>query len=413
MKTVEPDSGRSLLRHPPFARFWFSRIASTIAFQMLNVAVGWQVYALTGDALALGMLGLVQFVPMVALTLLVGHVADRYDRRRIIALCQITMSSAAAVLALGTAQGWLGIASIYALMAVVGGARAFENPTLQALLPNLVARPLVPRASAVSASANQTAQILGPAIGGLAYGLGPALVYGSVAVLAVLASGLVSSISMPAAARKIEAPTFESLFSGLRFVFHHRVILGTLSLDLFAVLLGGATALLPIYARDILGTGPWGLGLLRAAPPVGALTMSMVLAKWPLKQAVGTKLFVALTGFGIGTIVFGLSTYLALSLSALALLGACDVISVVIRLSLVQLKTPDDMRGRVSAVNALFIGTSNQLGEFESGVAAALFGAVASVLIGGVGTVLIALLWMWLFPELRRLRSLDDETSGA
>ena len=399
----------SPLRHPPFALFWFSRGVSTIAFQMQAVAVGWQMYALTGSAFDLGLVGLVQFLPMVALTLLVGHVADRYDRRRIVAACQLLEAGAVAALALGSVAGWLGREGVFALVALIGAARAFEAPSMAALLPNLVPRPMIQAASAWSASANQTAQIVGPAIGGLLYAFGPGASYGSAAALFLLAACLAMAIPMAQAVRVRQPLTLESLFSGVAFIRRNRILLGTLSLDLFAVLLGGAVALLPIYARDILETGPWGLGLLRAAPALGALTMSLVLAIRPLQDDVGRKLFAALVVFGVATVVFGVSTSLPLSLAALVCVGASDMVSVVIRFSLVQLRTPDEMRGRVSAINSLFIGTSNQLGEFRAGSVAALIGAVPSVVLGGVGTVFIAGLWMLhLFPELMRIRDLED-----
>jgi MFS family permease len=403
------DAHASPLRHPPFALFWFSRGLSTIAFQMQAVAVGWQMYALTGSAFDLGLVGLVQFLPMVALTLLVGHVADRYDRRRIVAICQLLEGVAVVALAAGSIGGWLGREGIFALVALIGAARAFESPSMAALLPNLVPRPLFQAANAWSASANQTAQIVGPAIGGGLYAFGAGAAYGSAAALFLLAAGLTTAIRMETVVRARQPLTLESLFSGVAFIRRNRILLGTLSLDLFAVLLGGAVALLPIYARDILETGPWGLGLLRAAPALGALIMSLILATRPFKENVGRKLFVALVVFGVATVVFGLSTSLPLSLAALFALGAADMVSVVIRFSLVQLRTPDEMRGRVSAINSLFIGASNQLGEFRAGSVAALIGAVPSVVLGGVGTVFIAWLWMLhLFPELMRIRTLED-----
>ena len=407
MSEAVAGPSESVIRHPPFALFLVSRIASTVSFQMLSVAVGWQVYALTDSAFALGLVGLVQFLPMLILTLVVGHVADRYDRRTIVSVCQLVEGGAAALLALGSLGGWLTVGSIYALIAIVGAARAFESPSMAALVPGLVPRALVPQATAWSTSANQTAQIIGPAAGGLLYAVGSTVAYGTAAGLLILGGILVALIRMERVARAREPISLASLLSGIVFVWKDRVILGTLSLDLFAVLLGGATALLPIYARDILETGPWGLGVLRSAPAIGALMTSLVLANRPLKPPVGRTLFASLVTFGAATVVFGLSTNLLLSVAALAVLGAADVVSVVIRFSLVQLRTPDEMRGRVSAVNALFIGTSNQLGDFESGVMAALFGAVPAVLIGGFGTIAVTLLWMRMFPELRRLHALE------
>ena len=375
---------------------------------MLGVAVGWQLYDLTGSALDLGLVGLVQFAPMVALTLIVGQVADRYDRRLIAAICHVVKAGAACALVMGSAGGTLDRRGILAVVAVVGAARAFENPSMSALVPEVVARPLIARAMAWVVSANQTAQIVGPALGGLLYALGAGAAYATACGLFTVAIVLTLLIRGRRAARTREPVTLESLFSGVAFIRSRRVLLGTMSLDLFAVLLGGATALLPIYARDILGAGPGGLGFLRSAPAVGALAMSVVLAHLPLERRLGRTLFAAVMVFGAATVVFGLSTSFALSLAALAVLGAADVVSVVIRVSLVQMRTPDAMRGRVSAVHSLFTGTSNQLGAFESGLAAALLGAVPAVLLGGVGTIAVAALWMVLFPELRRMRAYDD-----
>ncbi|QIN60922.1 Enterobactin exporter EntS [Caballeronia sp. SBC1] len=380
---------------------------SSVAFQMMSVAIGWQIYSITHSAFALGLVGLSQFLPMFMLTLVVGHVADRYDRRTIAFVCQAIQGVAALTLCIATWRGVTSQGLIYLIAAVAGSARAFESPSMAALLPNLIPRAQLQYATAWSTSANQTAQILGPAMGGLLYGLGALTVYGAVAVAFIGAAVALSSIKIEQVVRMRTPLTFESLFSGIAFIRRKPVILGALSLDLFAVLLGGATALLPVFARDILHAGPWALGVLRAAPAVGALTGSIYLAHFPLRQRAGTALFGGVIAFGIATIVFGLSRNLYVSLIALAALGASDVISVVVRMSLVQLQTPDDMRGRVGAINSLFIGTSNQLGEFESGMTAGLFGAVPAVLIGGVGTIVVALLWMRLFPGLRATRSLE------
>ena len=380
---------------------------SSVAFQMMSVAIGWQIYSITHSAFALGLVGLSQFLPMFMLTLVVGHVADRYDRRTIAFICQAIQGIAALTLCVAT---WRGVPSqglIYLVAAIAGSARAFESPSMAALLPNLIPRAQLQYATAWSTSANQTAQILGPAMGGLLYGLGALTVYGAVAVAFIGAAVVLSSIRIEQVVRTRTPPTLESLFSGIAFIRRKPVILGALSLDLFAVLLGGATALLPVFAHDILHAGPWALGVLRAAPAVGALAGSIYLAHFPLRQRAGTALFGGVIAFGIATIVFGLSRNLYVSLIALAALGASDVISVVVRMSLVQLQTPDDMRGRVGAINSLFVGTSNQLGEFESGMTAGLFGAVPAVLIGGVGTIAVALLWMRLFPGLRATRSLE------
>jgi MFS family permease len=395
------------MRHRPFALFWSARVMSSVAFQMMSVAIGWQIYSITHSAFALGLVGLAQFLPMFMLTLVVGHVADRYDRRTIAFVCQAIQGAAALTLCIATWRGVTDQGLIYLVAAIAGSARAFESPSMAALLPNLIPRAQLQFATAWSTSANQTAQILGPAMGGLLYGLGALTVYGAVSVAFVGAAVLLASIKTEQVVRMRTPLTFESLFSGIAFIRRKPVILGALSLDLFAVLLGGATALLPVFARDILHAGPWALGVLRAAPAAGALAGSIYLAHFPLRQRAGTALFGGVIAFGVATIVFGLSRNIVISMIALAALGASDVISVVVRMSLVQLQTPDDMRGRVGAINSLFIGTSNQLGEFESGMTAGLFGAVPAVLIGGVGTIAVALLWMRLFPGLRATKSLE------
>ena len=369
---------------------------------MQNVAVGWQLYTLTGSALDLGLVGLVQFVPTIALTLVVGQVADRCDRRVVVVACELAQAVGTAALALGSVGGWLGRDGILVIVAALGAARAFENPARAALIPHLVPLASLPRAIAAVTSAGQTARIVGPALGGALYALGPSTVYVIVAALYAVGAVLITLVRVTQPAPVRQELTVASLFSGLAFILRERLLLGLLSLDLFAVLLGGTTALLPIYARDILGTGAWGLGLLRAAPACGALVMSVILTRRPLGRRAGPVLFAGIIVFGITTVVFGVSTALPLSLAALAVLGAADLLSVVIRHSLVQIRTPDAMRGRVSAAHSLTTGTSNQLGDFESGVLAALFGPVAAVLIGGIGTIVVALVWMQRFPELRR-----------
>jgi MFS family permease len=398
---------QSITRYPSFACLWASRLCSVVAFQMLTVAVGWQLYDLTNNPLDLGLVGLFQFLPIVCLTLVVGQVADRYDRRVVIGICRLTQGCSVLVLLTGTVGGWLSPTVIFSISAVVGAARAFEEPTMSAVMPGLVPRHELSRAMVSYSTASQFARISGPALGGVLYLLGPIVAYAACAVFFVVGALLMSPIKIE---RRIvlRAPIgMETVFAGLAFTWRTPVILGAISLDLFVVLLGGATALLPIYARDILHTGPEGLGLLRSAPALGALTMSGVLMFSPIRDRTGALLFGAVTTYGLATIVFGASTSMAVSLAALVVLGASNVISAVIRQSLVQLRTPDEMRGRVSAVNSMFTGTSNQLGDFESGAVAALVGAVPAVMIGGIGTVLVAGLWMCLFPEIRRMRSLD------
>lgn len=399
----------TLLHHRSFRLFWLASVASTIALQMQIVAVGWQIYQLTHSPLDLGLVGLVQFVPSLLLVFVVGHVADRYNRRQVVRLSLLLEGIAAALLAAGSIGGWLNREMIFTVAALIGAGRAFSKPTMQALLPALVGPTLLPRAVAGSASATQFAVIIGPALGGFLYIAGPATVYVTSCVLFILSSILVSLIKLERVAVRPVAGGWSSLFAGIAFIRSKPAVLGAISLDLFAVLLGGATALLPIYASDILHTGSVGLGLLRSAPAVGALSVALLLARYPLRRKVGRSMFIAVAIFGCATIVFGLSRWFPLSLLALVVLGASDMISVVIRSSFVQLQTPDDMRGRVSAVNSVFIGTSNQLGEFESGLTAAWLGAVPAVLLGGVGTLLVVVLWIRFFPALFHVNRLSSE----
>ena len=398
----------NILKQPFFAKFWVSRILSSTSFQMLSVAIGWQMYELTQDAFSLGMVGLAQFIPMLLLTLFVGQIADRYDRRRIVYLSLVIEALTAVFLLIGSISGWLGREQILIAAALIGACRAFEGPTANALLPQIVSRNVLPRAVSMSTTAIQTALILGPSIGGLLLGFGASLVY-FMAAVALLMSALFTYLVKVKQVRnrKGAAVSLRSFFSGLEYVRSKPIIFGAISLDLFVVLLGGATALMPIFAQDILQTGPWGLGLLRAAPAVGAIIVSAVLAFYPMEKSVGKTLFGAIAVYGLATMVFALSSNLVLSLLALMVIGGSDVISMVIRSSLVQLQTPDELRGRVNAVNSLFTGTSFQLGEFESGVLAGFVGAVPAVLIGGIGSILVAGLWMVMFPSIRKLESLS------
>jgi MFS family permease len=374
---------------------------------MQGVAVGWQVYDLTQRPLDLGFVGLAQFFPALGLALITGHVADRYDRRRILALCiALELVCALSLLSLTTAgntnQLW-----IFAVIFLFGIARAFEFPAAFSLMPNLIPPQQFVTAAAWNSSAGQAATIVGPAVGGFLYAIGPTVVYGCCAVLLAVAALLVSCIYLERVATSHQAVQWRSLVAGIAFIRTQPVVLGAISLDLFAVLFGGATALLPIYARDILQVGPWGLGLLRSAPALGALTMALWLAHRPISRRAGPLLFGTVGIFGGATLGFALSHNLWLSLAMLALLGAADMISVVIRRVLVQIATPDEMRGRVSAVEAVFIGASNELGEFESGVTAALFGTIPAAALGGVGTLIVVALWSWFFPQLRQVDALD------
>ncbi|MFT3790785.1 MAG: MFS transporter [Rudaea sp.] len=408
-----PSTPDSLRAYPAFMRYWCARGAAAFGFQMLSVAVGWQVYEMTQRAFDLGLIGLVQFVPSVLLALPAGHVADQFERRRILIVSQTIVTAAIALLAAGTWLRWFSEAGIFAMLLVIGVAKAFEFPTTQALLPTLVPPALFPRATATATTASQAATIVGPALGGLVYAFGPHVVYALSTVLYLFAAVLFATLRSERPPPRREPATLKTLFAGVHFIRERPVVLGAISLDLFAVLFGGATALLPIFARDILRTGPFGLGLLRLAPAVGALAMGAWLGRHALRRRVGATMFASVAGFGVATIAFALSTSFALSLAALCALGAFDMISMVIRNSLVQLETPDAMRGRVSAVNSIFINTSNQLGEFESGVTAAWFGAVPATVIGGVGTLAVVALWMGWFPDLRRRERLHCDPAVA
>ena len=403
-----PPAEAPLLRHPGLLAFLGSRSLSGLGYQMQAVALGWQMYELTRSPLALGLLGLAQFAPLVLLVFVSGQVVDRFDRRRIAAICQGVLALGAAALAVETFRGTLTPGTIYALVALLGAARAFEAPSLQALLPGLVPPAMFSRAAALSASVFQTVTIVGPAAGGLLYAFGGGFVYALCAAAFASAALSMLAVRLERAPRPREPVTLRAVFGGLRFIRSRPEVLGAISLDLFAVLLGGATAMLPIFATDILRAGPWGLGLLRGAPAAGALLVSVILARHPLRRHAGPRMFAAVAVFGLATVAFGLSRSLPLSVLALAVLGASDVLSVVVRSTLVQLRTPDEMRGRVAAVNLLFIGTSNQLGEFRSGTFAAALDPVAAVVIGGLGTLAVAALWMRLFPALRRLDRLED-----
>ncbi|WP_018900106.1 MFS transporter [Rhizobium sp. 2MFCol3.1] len=397
----------SVLRHPGYLNFAASRVFSSLSFQCVAIAMGWMIYDQTHSAFALAMVGLCQFLPMVVLTFVVGHVADRFDRRRIGLVCQLILATVSAALAVATWQNWLTPAGILTAVTIMGATVAFERPTMAALLPSIMPPSLLQRAVATSTSMMQTALIVGPSLGGLLYGVDAVAPFAVAAVLFTVASVNVISIRMEWTPSKREPVTLASVFAGVSFIKSKPVMLGTISLDLFAVLLGGATALLPMFASDILHAGPWGLGMLRAAPAVGALSMSIVLARRSLTSKVGAKMLTAVAVFGVATIVFAVSTNIALSIAALLVVGAADTVSVVVRSSLVQLLTPDSMRGRVNAVNSLFIGTSNQLGEFESGMLAGMMGPVAAGVIGGVGTIVVVLLWTRLFPDLRKVDTLQ------
>lgn len=407
MGTFSDATFRDLMAQRPFLRLWTARLAGTSANQMLMVALGWQMYDLTGSAWDLGLIGLYQFLPALALTLWAGHVVDRHHRGRIVAICLATQCIAALVLMQASRGQWASRELLLGMSLVFGAVRAFQMAAQQALTPLLVPMSLLQRATAFSSAGTQVAIIGGPALGGLVFIFGADKVYGLGALLLATSSVLILRLRYTYVALPREPATLRTVLAGVGFIWHHKAMLGAVSLDLFAVLLGGAAALLPMFARDILHVGPQGLGLLRGAPALGAVVVSVVLSRWPLRRHVGRTLLIAVAVFGMCMVTFGLSTSFALSMFALAVSGGADMISVVVRQTLVQLETPDHMRGRVGAVNGVFIGASNQLGEFESGATAALLGPVGSVVAGGIGTVLVAFGWRYLFPALAKRDRLE------
>jgi MFS family permease len=390
--------------------FWVSRVAGAFAVQIQTVAVGWQVYDLTRDPLDLGFVGLSQFLPALALVLVTGAVADRYRRRTIMAICLGAEAVCAVSLLLFSAARVDAVSLVFVILAAFGTARAFQGPAQQSLMPNLVPPEILANAIALNSSGWQIATICGPVTGGLLYGVAPEAAYGTAVALLVAAAVLI--LLVPPQPRKIapQKASLTTVVAGFRYIWHEKVVLGAISLDLFAVLLGGATALLPIYARDILTVGPWGLGLLRAGQAIGAILVAFYLATRAIRDRAGLLMFVFVGVFGLFTIVFGLSTLVWLSVLALIVMGGADMVSVYVRETLIQLWTPDQVRGRVNAVNQVFIGASNELGEFRAGVSAALIGTVPAVVVGGLGTIAVAGLWAWLFPGLRRARHLAGRT---
>jgi MFS family permease len=406
---------RGPFRHRGFALFWWARFLNTFATEAVSVAVGWQVYELTHNPFDLGLVGLILFAPSPLLVLVTGAASDRFNRRLIFSLCQAAEAAAAAGLVYLTIFGGISVGLIFALLLVLGVARAFMAPATQSLLPNLVPPADLGPAIAISTSAWQFASIVGPVAGGLLYGVAAALPYGAALVLYLAGALLILGVPRPPAKTHVEPASWASLLAGIRYVFKDRVVFGAISLDLFAVFLGGAVALLPAYASDILHAGPEGLGLLRSAAGIGAIVTAVWLTLRPIKDNAGRIMFVSVALFGLATLVFGVSRSLWLSVAALAVAGAADMISVYIRETLIQLWTPDTVRGRVSAVNQVFIGASNELGEFRAGSVAAVIGLVPAVLLGGVGAVVIAGVWAWWFPELRQVRTLavPDSRRGA
>lgn len=397
-------AGRVAFTHPDFVSYMLARFFIVLALEMLSVAVGWQVFEITHRPLDLGYVGLAQFLPGFALFLFGGHAADLFDRRRLLMWCYAGFGLCSGLLILISWRAPQSVHLIYGVLALLGSIRSFNWPASRAILPQLVPEEHFANAVAWNSSTFQIATIAGPAVGGIVYAIfrGPKEVYVIAVAASILALAMTMRIKMRPAVRVKEPVSLRTVLAGFRFIWNKRLILGSISLDMFAVLLGGAVALLPVYAHEILQTGPWGLGLLRSAPGVGAAVMAIVVAHRPIRRQAGITMLLCVTGFGVFTIAFGLSRSLILSLIALFLCGASDMVSVIIRATLVQIATPDEMRGRVNAVDMLFIGVSNELGEFESGLTAHWFGTVPAVVIGGIGTLVVIGIWSWLFPELRK-----------
>jgi len=412
---AESRAGRAAFSHPGFLLFQIARFLIVSAVEMQAVAVGWQVYEITKRPLDLGYVGLAQFLPGILLFPISGHASDRFERRNVLSACYAGYALCFALLLALSWRGVPSIAPIYVVLVMIGIVRSFNGPASRSILPQLVPQEHFANAVAWNATIFQASTVLGPSFGGIVYAAfrGPSAVYVIAMVTAIGATVTTFRIKPEVKARPREPLNLKTLFAGLHFIRNNKLILGAISLDLFAVMLGGAVALLPVYAREILHTGPWGLGLLRTAPAVGAALMAILLAHWPLRGNSGPKLLWAVAGFGVFTIIFGLSRSLIVSLIALVLLGASDMISVIIRATLTLLATPDEMRGRVTAVDMIFIGTSNEFGQFESGVTAQWFGTVPAVVLGGVGTLLVVTLWAWWFPDLRRAGELHSITTDA
>jgi MFS family permease len=403
---ARPASGWHVLRHRGFTLFFVMQILSSMARQIVAVAVSWQVYNLTSNPADLGLVGLFQFAPAFLLVLVTGIAADRFNRRMIAAVCMAGEAACAAVILFLTWQGSITVGTIFVVLIFFGTFRAFANPATKSLIPNLVPEKELASAVALSSSSWEVAVITGPALGGLLYVLGGEAAYSAALALFIVAAIAAALIPKPAQKTVAEPPTWRSLSAGIRYIWTEKIVLGALSLDLFAVLLGGAVALLPVYARDILDVGSWGLGLMRSAMGVGALLTALYLTSWPIRDNAGIVMLAAAFVFGLGTIVFGISTSLWLSMIVLAIMGVADMISVYIRQTLVQLRTPDQLRGRVNSVTMVVTGASNEIGAFRAGMVGAVIGVVPAVVIGGLGTMVIAGLWVYLFPELRRVRHL-------
>ena len=410
-QTETTIDARAAFRYPAFLKFQAARFFIVVATEMQAVAVGWQVYEITKRPLDLGLVGLAQFLPGIVLFLVSGHVADRFNRRNLLILCDVGFATCFVLLLAITLRGAVSIAAVFAVLVLLGVVRSFNGPVSRAMLPHLVPPEHFAGSVAWASSIFQAATILGPILGGLIYAFarGPVAVY----VCAALAAGVAIALTLQLPAQEKErarpAANLSTVFEGFRYIWREKLILGAISLDLFAVLLGGAVALLPVYAREILNAGPWALGILRSAPGVGAGIMAIAIAHRPLKNRAGATMLWCVAGFGLCTVIFGVSRSFAISLAALFLVGATDMVSVIVRATLIQVKTPDEMRGRVNAVDMIFIGASNELGQFESGITAQWFGAVPAVILGGIGAIVVTGLWAWMFPQLRKVNELTME----
>ena len=410
-QTETTTDARAAFRYPAFLKFQAARFFIVVATEMQAVAVGWQVYEITKRPLDLGLVGLAQFLPGIVLFLVSGHVADRFNRRNLLVLCDVGFATCFTLLLAITLRGAVSIAAVFAVLVLLGVVRSFNGPVSRAMLPHLVPPEHFAGSVAWASSIFQAATILGPILGGLIYAFarGPVAVY----VCAALAAGIAIALTLQLPAQEKErarpAANLSTVFEGFRYIWREKLILGAISLDLFAVLLGGAVALLPVYAREILNAGPWALGILRSAPGVGAGIMAIAIAHRPLKNRAGATMLWCVAGFGLCTVIFAVSRSFAISLVALFLVGATDMVSVIVRATLIQVKTPDEMRGRVNAVDMIFIGASNELGQFESGITAQWFGAVPAAILGGIGAIVVTGLWAWMFPQLRKVNELTME----
>ncbi|SMC76936.1 MFS transporter [Rhizobium sp. RU36D] len=400
-------------RHASYTKFFIARFLGGFATQILSVSVGWQMYDETKSAFYLGLIGLVQFLPSLLLILVTGSVADRYNRRAIVTICMAVSAGCAGAMLFITQTDSFDPTLVFIILTVFGIERAFNAPAVQSLAPNLVPPADLPNAVAWNSSSWQIASILGPVAGGLLYGFSPVMAYTVSLVFFAGAAILVLLVKKPHQRSSSKAVSWGTILAGFRFIFGEKVVLGAISLDLFAVLLGGAVALMPVFASDILTLGPWGLGLLRAAPGIGAIVVAVALASFPIRHNAGLFMFIGVALFGAGTIMFGLSETAWISIAALMLMGAADMASVYVRETLIALWTPDEVRGRVNAVNMVFIGASNELGEFRAGTMAHLIGPVPAVVFGGAGTLAVALIWALGFPQLRKIDNLDLPTSQS